>query len=184
MIVSAPAAAKSSIRRSGRSTIRCTSSTPPRSWTRSRSASTICAPIEIGGTKWPSITSTWITRAPASITASTCSPRRAKLAARSDGATRTSCRSSERKAGRRYHAAPPRQASVPLVERRVLRAVLLVVLDLVERGDVAADDPLAVGVHLVELVGDHAVAALAAMHEIHLAVAHEEEVAAARAGEF
>ena len=68
MIESAPAAANSSTRRSGRSTIRCTSSTPPRSCTWSRSASTISAPIEIGGTKWPSITSTWITRAPASIT--------------------------------------------------------------------------------------------------------------------
>ena len=41
----------------------------------------------IGGTKWPSMTSTWIVRAPASSTASTCSPRRAKSAARIEGAT-------------------------------------------------------------------------------------------------
>ena len=40
-----------------------------------------------GGTKWPSMTSTWIVRAPASSTAPTCSPRRAKSAARIDGAT-------------------------------------------------------------------------------------------------
>src|SRR5215213_7875925 len=184
MIVSAPAAAKSSIRRSGRSTIRCTSSTPSRSWTRSRSAATISAPIEIGGTKWPSITSTWITRAPASITCSTCAPRRAKSAASIEGATRTSCRSSERKAGRRYHATPPRRRPCRLVERRVLGPVLLAVLDLVERGDVAAVDPLAVVVHLVELVGDHAVAALAAVHEVHLAVADEEEVAAISAAQL
>ena len=39
------------------------------------------------GTKWPSITSTWIVRAPAASTAPTCSPRRAKSAARIDGAT-------------------------------------------------------------------------------------------------
>ena len=41
----------------------------------------------IGGTKWPSMTSTWIVPAPAASTAATCSPRRAKSAARIDGAT-------------------------------------------------------------------------------------------------
>ena len=43
-------------------------------------------PIVIGGTKWPSMTSTWMTRAPASSTSPTCSPRRAKSAARIEGA--------------------------------------------------------------------------------------------------
>ena len=33
----------------------------------------------IGGTKWPSITSTWITRAPAASTSPTCSPSRAEV---------------------------------------------------------------------------------------------------------
>src|SRR5258707_8287415 len=40
------------------------------------------------------MTSTWITRAPASSTSPTCSPRRAKSADRIDGATRTSRRRS------------------------------------------------------------------------------------------
>ena len=51
-------------------------------------ASTISGPIVIGGTKWPSITSTWITRAPAVHHLATCSPRRAKSADRIDGAIR------------------------------------------------------------------------------------------------
>ena len=41
----------------------------------------------IGGTKWPSITSTWITRAPASITSATWAPSCEKSAERIDGAT-------------------------------------------------------------------------------------------------
>ena len=45
-----------------------TSRTPPASWTWSAIAETISGPIVIGGTKCPSITSTWMTRAPASIT--------------------------------------------------------------------------------------------------------------------
>ena len=48
----------------------------------------------IGGTKRPSITSTWMTRAPASITSSICAPSRAKSAERIDGATRRSAISS------------------------------------------------------------------------------------------
>ena len=44
----------------------------------------------IGGTKCPSITSTWITRAPAARTSSTCAPSREKSADRIDGATRSS----------------------------------------------------------------------------------------------
>src|SRR3954451_4642180 len=61
---------------------------PPASCTWSRMPSTISGPIVIGGTKWPSITSTWITRAPASMTACTCSSSRPKSADRIDGATR------------------------------------------------------------------------------------------------
>ena len=45
-------------------------------------------PIVIGGTKWPSITSTWMTRAPASMTSATCEPSFEKSAERIDGATR------------------------------------------------------------------------------------------------
>src|SRR5215204_1097501 len=41
----------------------------------------------IGGTRWPSITSTWMTRAPAAITSATCAPRREKSAERTEGAT-------------------------------------------------------------------------------------------------
>ena len=51
-------------------------------------------PIVIGGTKWPSITSKWITRAPASITSSTWAPSLPKSAERIDGATRRACTSS------------------------------------------------------------------------------------------
>src|SRR5947207_6958246 len=75
--------------------MRCTSSIPPASWTCSRRPSTISGPIVIGGTKWPSITSTWITRAPASITSRTRSPSWEKSVARIEGATRRS-RSSSR----------------------------------------------------------------------------------------
>ena len=60
---------------------------PPTSWTWPASASTTGGPMLSGGTKWPSMTSTWIVRAPASSTVATCSPRRAKSAARIDGAT-------------------------------------------------------------------------------------------------
>ena len=61
---------------------------PPASWTWSAIAPAISGPIVIGGTKWPSMTSTWITRAPASITSATCAPSRAKSAERIEGATR------------------------------------------------------------------------------------------------
>src|SRR5712691_4322506 len=40
----------------------------------------------IGGTKWPSITSTWIQSAPAAVTARTSSASRPKSAERIDGA--------------------------------------------------------------------------------------------------
>ena len=51
--------------------------------------STTSGPTVIGGTKCPSITSTWITCAPASSTSPTCSRSRAKSADRIDGATCT-----------------------------------------------------------------------------------------------
>ena len=38
------------------------------------------------GTKWPSMTSTWMRSAPAASASRTCSPRRVKSAARIDGA--------------------------------------------------------------------------------------------------
>src|ERR671922_2184008 len=44
--------------------------------------------IVIGGTKCPSMTSTWISRAPAAITSATWAPSREKSAERIDGATR------------------------------------------------------------------------------------------------
>ena len=50
-------------------------------------AETTSGPIVIGGTKCPSITSTWMTVAPASSTVWTCSPSRAKSADSIDGAT-------------------------------------------------------------------------------------------------
>src|SRR4051812_40772774 len=83
----APALAKSATCCSGRSTIRWTSySTPSKPW--STSALSTCGPIDSGGTKWPSMTSTWITRAPACTTSATCAPSRAKSAARMLGAIR------------------------------------------------------------------------------------------------
>ena len=51
-----------------------------------RSAFTTSGPMVILGTKWPSITSTWIQSAPAASTARTSSPSFAKSAARIDGA--------------------------------------------------------------------------------------------------
>src|SRR5580704_2523053 len=49
-------------------------------------ALTISGPMEMLGTKWPSMTSTWIQSAPAASTARTSSPSLAKSAARIDGA--------------------------------------------------------------------------------------------------
>src|SRR4051812_695151 len=94
VIESAPALANSSIWRSGASIIRWTSTTPPASWTWSAIPPRTSGPIVIGGTKCPSITSKWITRAPASITAPTWWPRRPMSAERIDGATRGSASSS------------------------------------------------------------------------------------------
>src|SRR6185503_12813999 len=93
-MMSAPASAKAPICRSGRSIIRCTSTIPPASCTCSWIDRATRSPIVIGGTKWPSMTSTWMTRAPEAITVSTCSLRRAKSALRIDGATCGEARSS------------------------------------------------------------------------------------------
>src|SRR4051812_26149565 len=56
-----------------------------------RNALTTAGPIVMFGTKWPSITSTWIQSAPAASIARTSSPRRAKSAERIEGAIRTGC---------------------------------------------------------------------------------------------
>ena len=85
------------------------------SCTCSRSASTTSGPIVIGGTKWPSITSTWMTRAPASRTSWTCSRSRPKSAERIEGATRTPRRSSRATSDRLKHALA---AVVALDDRR------------------------------------------------------------------
>ena len=88
VIESAPALANSSMWRSGLSIIRWTSMAPPASWTWSAIEPATSGPIVIGGTKWPSITSTWITLAPAAITSATCEPSIEKSAERIEGATR------------------------------------------------------------------------------------------------
>ena len=88
VIESAPALANSSMWWSGLSIIRWTSIAPPASWTWSAIEPATSGPIVIGGTKWPSITSTWITRAPASITSATWAPSVEKSAERIEGATR------------------------------------------------------------------------------------------------
>ena len=59
-----------------------------------------------------------------------------------------------------------------------LHAVLGTVLDLGERGHRHALHELAVGVHLVVLVGEHAVVSLAAVDLVHLAVPDPEAVGA------
>src|ERR1051325_9613829 len=82
---------------SGRSTMRCTSKN---FGDRGRIACTTTGPMVMFGTKWPSITSTWIQSAPARVTASTSSPSRLKSADRIDGATSAM-------AGRRYPPPPP-----------------------------------------------------------------------------
>ena len=67
----------------GSSTMRCTSSG---SFVTGRSPFTTTDPMLRFGTKCPSITSTWTRSAPARSISFTCSPSRAKSAARMDGA--------------------------------------------------------------------------------------------------
>src|SRR2546425_8771361 len=83
---SEPAAANSSRKKSGSEIIRWISR--GRAVTRRRDW-TITAPIERFGTKCPSITSTWIRSAPLCSASATCWPKRAKSAARIDGASLT-----------------------------------------------------------------------------------------------
>src|SRR5579872_4571268 len=80
---SAPALAKASRYGSHGAIIRCTSSGFA---VCGRIALTTSGPIEMFGTKWPSMTSTWIQSAPALSTARTSSPSLAKSADRMDGA--------------------------------------------------------------------------------------------------
>jgi hypothetical protein len=82
------------------------------------------------------------------------------------------------------HASARRRAPPVPVLGRVLGAVLLLVVDLVERGDVAAQHALAVVVDLIELVGEHGVAPVAAVDEVDLAVADPEAVVAEAAGQL
>src|ERR1051326_5321416 len=80
---SAPALAKACKYGSAGAIIRCTS----RSFgVLRRSALTTSGPMVMLGTKWPSITSTWIQSAPAASTARTSSPSLAKFAERIEGA--------------------------------------------------------------------------------------------------
>src|SRR5581483_9732025 len=67
--LSPPASATAPKYLAGRSTIRCTSSAPPPSWTIGAIACSTIGPIVIGSTKWPSPTSKWKTRHPASSSA-------------------------------------------------------------------------------------------------------------------
>src|SRR5215210_6197620 len=177
------------------------SNTPPAARTCSRSEPATSAPIEIGGTKWPSMTSTCMTRAPASITSSTCAPSREKSAARIDGATRCSRITSMRAKLPQREGAPDRGPSrgvsrpagrranrtVSLLLLAVVRGRLLAVLGrLVRRFHVPAVDALAgarriaragVGDHVV-LVGEHAVEAGPAGDPVHLAVTYQEAIVA------
>ena len=84
---SAPAFANSASWRSGCSIMRCTSSVPPRSCTRSANEDTTRGPNVITGTKCPSITSTWNARAPASSNSTTWLRNAPKSAERIDGST-------------------------------------------------------------------------------------------------
>src|SRR4051794_19494395 len=85
-MVSAPASTKAGTSGSTGLTMRCTSNG---SLLCGRSAFTTTGPMVRLGTKWLSITSTWIQSAPATVTASISWPRAAKSALRIDGAMRT-----------------------------------------------------------------------------------------------
>src|SRR5918998_2877077 len=88
---SAPAFANSPTCFSGASIMRWTSRYAS-SGSDSRSAATTIGPKVIGGTKWPSMTSQWMTRAPASMMSRTWTARSAKSADRIEGATWRSAR--------------------------------------------------------------------------------------------
>ena len=82
-MMSAPASAKASRNGSTGEIIRWTSNGLA---VCGRSAFTTAGPMVMLGTKWPSITSTWIQSAPAASIARTSSPSRAKSADRIEGA--------------------------------------------------------------------------------------------------
>ena len=77
----APASAKPGMWRSGSSTIRWQSSTPPSRWTIGAIHLSTIGPVVTGGMKCPSPTSKWKTRHSARRSTSICSPRREKSAA-------------------------------------------------------------------------------------------------------
>jgi hypothetical protein len=81
-MMSAPAAANASRNKSIGEIIRWTSNGLAEC---GRSAFTTPGPMVMFGTKWPSMTSTWIQSAPASSMARTSSPSRAKSADRIEG---------------------------------------------------------------------------------------------------
>ena len=150
---SAPAAAKTSTCSAGRSIMRWTSRTPPAACTSSAIDDAISGPIVIGGTKWPSMTSTWITRAPTSITSATCAPSFEKSADRIDGAIR---RDAEELCGRWGSYGPEHRVAAMLADhvlgtaepddRLVLAAVLARRRDLVAlEAEHAAKAPRQVG---------------------------------------
>src|SRR5215218_949671 len=62
---------------------------PPASWTSGATERSTTGPIVTGGTKWPSPTSKWKTRAPARSKTSISSPRRVKSAAYNEGSIST-----------------------------------------------------------------------------------------------
>src|SRR5579883_3450208 len=100
--VSAPASTKAGTSGSTGVTIRWTSNS---FLLCLRSAFTTTGPIVRLGTKWLSITSTWIQSAPAASIASTSAPRAEKSALRIDGAMRTGfCMGSGSRSGRRVPA--------------------------------------------------------------------------------
>src|SRR3954471_10894489 len=188
--MSAPAFANSATWRSGRSIIRCTSSIPPAPCPWSASEATISGPSVIGGTKCPSITSQWMTLAPASMTSATCWLRGDKSGERIDGATRgspSSCVCTARQRTEKKRA--PRGRPFRLRWRKQLRlhSVLLAVLArrlgavfarVVPRLGRLANDLLARGVHDVGEVRQDLVVAVAAVDDVLLAVAGVELVVA------
>src|SRR3954468_20186454 len=203
VIESAPAFANSSTWRSGRSIMRCTSAKPPASWIWPAIASSTSGPIVIGGTKWPSITSMWMTRAPASMTLAIWSASRAKSAERIEGATcgransssltRTDANARNQVAarGRALRARPRhphRNRALLLVA--VGRRLLLLLRRVVLRLRIRPHDDLARPVRVVRgRVDDHVllveqgavVVAGAAIDVVGLAVASVERVVAVTA---
>src|SRR5579862_9463312 len=87
--LSPPAAATAAKYFAGLSTIKWTSTAPPWRCTIGEIDCSTIGPIVTGSTKWPSPTSKWKIRHPASQSVSICSPRIAKFAAYNDGSIST-----------------------------------------------------------------------------------------------